>query len=122
MTPEQAEHRDDLIRRVKKFLVEVEDIEDEITSAREEDPKAWTEFDEKRNVSALRTVKHMLVDMVERLLPQVGRWEEILKPGETWENVRRRLSIEDHGAVSRGSQAERQAATPAASSGRTRKT
>ncbi len=123
MTKKELEAlRDGLLVRVKKFLVEVEEIGDEIESAHAEDPKQWTEFDEKRNSAALRTVKYLLVDMVERLLPQVGRWDEILKPGVTWEEVRRRLSIEDNTAISKRSQAARQAATRADVGGLTKKT
>ncbi len=91
MTPEQEAHRDGLIKRVKHFLVLTEDMTDEINAAAAEDPKAWTEFDRNRNVMALKTCQHMLEDMVERLLLQVGRWEEINQPGVTWEQVKARI-------------------------------
>ncbi len=92
MTKKELEElRDGLIVRVKKFLVEVEEIGDEIKSAHAEDPKAWTDFDCNRNVMALRTVEHQLQDMVDRLLLQVGRWDEIMKPGAKWDDIKKTI-------------------------------
>lgn len=92
MTKNEADTmRDALIKRVTKFLVEVEEIEDEIKSAHAEDPERWTEFDVRRNVMALRTSGLQLVDMVERLLPQVGRWDEINAPGAKWDEIKARI-------------------------------
>lgn len=92
MTKNEADAlRDALIKRVTKFLVEVEEIGDEIRTAHAEDPKRWTEFDERRNTMALRTVEHQLMDMTDRLLLQVGRWDEIMKPGAKWDEIKARI-------------------------------
>lgn len=83
--------RDALIARAKKFLVEVEEMSDEIMAARAEHPDFWTEFDEKRNIGSLRVIGHSLEDMVGRLLLQVGRWDEIMKPGVKWEDLKKKI-------------------------------
>lgn len=101
MTPKQAAHRDSLIQRVKCILVELEELEDEVRSARAEQPPAWTEFDEVRNMDALNVARYVLKDMVDRRLLQVGRWDQIFKKGAKWDDIKRKISIEDHGAVTR---------------------
>ncbi len=91
LTADQAAHRDELIKRVTRLLVEVEDINDEIASAHQEDARAWTSFDMERNTRALASVKSLLEDMTDRLLLQVGRWPEILQPGVTWAQVKAKI-------------------------------
>lgn len=90
--PARNAERDALIKRVSKFLVEVEELDDEIKALRADHPDYWTPFDLKRNCMALLGIQHYLLDMRERLLLQVGRWPEIYKPGAKWDEIKARIA------------------------------
>jgi hypothetical protein len=82
-------YRDELLRRVKRIVVELDEVIEEIESAGVDSPEFWTPFDVRRTALDLKTGRHCVEGVEDKLL-QVGRWAEINKAG-SWATVRQRI-------------------------------
>lgn len=85
-------YRDELIRRLKRALVEIEEIAEELVSAGFRDATFWTEFDVKRTTLEIRVAARCLEGCIDKM-HQAGRWPLILKKGVTWADLKKQLKI-----------------------------
>ena len=87
MSKDDEAYRDEMVRRVKKVIVELEELHEWVEERAEEAPDFWTQFDVNRMID-LKTATRLLIDIEDKLM-QVGRWGEIKKLG--WATVKARL-------------------------------